>query len=151
MDQHRASGMKRPRVLVHCRRSAMLHRILIFIVVAALGLVGACSNTAPLEEEPVVTPTTVEEIDEGEGPDPEDVVSATGTVRYVDLEGGFYGIVSRDDQRYLPQNLPDSLRHDGRHVRFRGTLQRDVVTIQQWGTPIELIDIAPVGELLDDE
>lgn len=135
----------------HDARIEMSYRLLSILLVGVLTLLSACGNSAPLEEEPVVTPTTVEEIDEGDGPDPGDVVSGTATVRYMELEGGFYGLVSDQEHRYLPQNLPDSLRHDGLEVRFRGTLRPDVATIQQWGTPIELIDITQVPVLGDEE
>ncbi|MDN7024616.1 hypothetical protein FGU65_06895 [Methanoculleus sp. FWC-SCC1] len=70
-----------------------------------------------------------------------DPVSANGTVTYVDLEGGFYGIVTDGGDRYLPLNLPDHLAADGLRVRFAGTIETDIVTIQQWGTPLQITAI----------
>jgi len=70
----------------------------------------------------------------------EGVVTDTGTVTYIDLEGGFYGIITEDGTRYLPQNLDPAFAQDGLAVRF--TLRPvDVATIQQWGTPVEIISI----------
>ncbi|KAF1076636.1 hypothetical protein [Methanogenium sp. MK-MG] len=71
-----------------------------------------------------------------------DAVSGAGTVVYNDFEGGFYGIVTDDGTRYLPLNLPDEFAQDNLSVTFAGTVQKDVVTIQQWGTPLELSEIS---------
>ncbi len=68
-------------------------------------------------------------------------VSANGTVTYVDLEGGFYGIVADGGDRFLPLNLPDHLAADGLFVRFEGDSRTDVVTFQQWGTPLQISKI----------
>ncbi len=65
-------------------------------------------------------------------------ISANGTVTYVDLEGGFYGIVTNGGDRYLPLNLPDHLAADTLPVRFEGEIETDVATIQQWGTPLRI-------------
>ncbi|KUK63503.1 MAG: hypothetical protein XE10_0326 [Methanoculleus marisnigri] len=68
-------------------------------------------------------------------------VAKTGTVTYIDLEGGFYGIVADDGERYLPLGLNESYRVDGMLLAFVGEIARDTVTLQQWGTPIDIIDI----------
>jgi hypothetical protein len=87
------------------------------IFVAALALVCGCTGTG----------------DEG-------TVTGTGTVTYIDLEGGFYGIVADDGKQYLPQNLDPAFAQDGLSVRF--TLKPvDVATIQQWGEPVEVVSI----------
>ncbi len=69
------------------------------------------------------------------------VVEGAGRVVYVDLEGGFYGIEAAAGEKYLPLNLPAAFHDDGLAVRFRARLAEDVVTIQQWGTPVELLHI----------
>jgi hypothetical protein len=80
--------------------------------------------------------------DANEAPDPENIISDTGTVHYVDLEGGFYGIVADDSTRYLPDSLDAALQQDGLRVRFRAHIREDAVTMQMWGQPIDLLDIA---------
>jgi len=67
-----------------------------------------------------------------------DVIQGTGTVTYVDLEGGFYGIVADDGKRYDPLNLEPGHRVNGKRVRFEGRLQRDRMTTRQWGQVLEL-------------
>lgn len=79
-------------------------------------------------------------------PPPENVVSDVGTVRYVDLEGGFYGIVADDGSRYLPDSLDETVREDGTRVRFRAQVRDDVMTAQMWGTPVTVLEIMPVEE-----
>jgi len=71
---------------------------------------------------------------------PADRVSGNGTVTYVDLEGGFYGITAAGG-RYLPVNLPAEYQQDGLRVRFVADVLEDTVTLQQWGTPVELVEI----------
>jgi len=100
------------------------------LLFAAL-LASACGGTGDAVPDP-----------EGESlPPPEDVISGTGTVRYVELEGGFYGLVDDDSTRYLPQNLAEEYRRDGLRVRFRAVEQDSTATMQMWGTPVEILDI----------
>ena len=72
-------------------------------------------------------------------------VTGEGTVQYIDLEGGFFGIVADDGTRYLPLNLPEEFSEDGLAIEFTGIIREDVVTIQQWGTPLELTGISADG------
>ncbi len=72
----------------------------------------------------------------------QDRVFGSGTITYVDLEGGFYGIVADDGSRYLPLNLPEEYRLDGLRITFVGELKGDTATIQQWGTPVEIIAVS---------
>jgi hypothetical protein len=78
-------------------------------------------------------------------PTPEDsILSGIGTVQYVNLEGGFYGIVDEETgQKYNPDAIPDSLQIDGITVEYRAR-PRNVMTIQMWGRPIEIISIEQV-------
>ena len=80
-----------------------------------------------------------------EEPAAQDAVSGTGIVIYQDIEGGFYGILADDGTRYLPLNLEDEYQIDGLSVRFSGTAREDLLTIAQWGMPIELTSIQKSG------
>lgn len=103
----------------------MMHRA--FIVISALGFaLAGCMGTQP----------------ESEQRPPDAIVSDIGTVRYIDLEGGFYGIVADDSTRYLPDSLDTRFREDGLRVRFRAERRDDVLTAQMWGQPVRLIDMA---------
>lgn len=71
----------------------------------------------------------------------ENVVSGKGEIVFVELEGGFFGIIADDGQRFDPINLDSELRVSGLKVRFSGTVRRNVIGIHMWGTPLELIQI----------
>lgn len=72
-------------------------------------------------------------------------VSGAGTVQYIDLEGGFYGIVADDGTQYLPLNLPEEFSENNLTVEFDAVIREDVATIQQWGIPIEITAISTSG------
>jgi len=69
-----------------------------------------------------------------------DIVEATGIIKFVDLEGGFYGIVA-ENKKYLPVNLSKEFETDGLKVKFKAKIRKDLVSIHMWGTLIELIYI----------
>lgn len=64
-----------------------------------------------------------------------------GTVRFIDLEGGFYGIIGDDGKKYDPINLSREFQIDGLPVHFEAKVRDDVATIRMWGTPIEILKI----------
>ncbi len=70
-----------------------------------------------------------------------DVISQTGTVKLINLEGGFYGIVGDDGKNYDPANLSEEFRVDGLRVSFEAKVLKDVATTRMWGTPVEIIKI----------
>jgi hypothetical protein len=62
---------------------------------------------------------------------PED--SIRGTVVYVEVEGGFYGLVADDGARYDPGGLPEAFRRDGLRVKFAGKVLDDQMSFHMWG------------------
>jgi len=68
-------------------------------------------------------------------------IHTTGTVKYLDFEGGFYGIIADDDSHYDPLNLPESFKIDGLKVIFSAIIKRGIITFHMWGLVIEIIDI----------
>lgn len=68
-------------------------------------------------------------------------LSGAGVVKYVDLEGGFYGIVGDDGSRLYPVNLAEAYHRDGLRVRYRARELKDVLTTRMWGVPVELISV----------
>lgn len=128
------------------------------VLLTALLLVGgvaACSGAGELDAPPeVVTSDPVDlpapPLGDDDGPDPASIISDVGVVRYVDLEGGFYGIET-EDARYNPIELEADYKIDGLDVRFRARVRDDVMTIQQWGTPVEILEIMPVEGLMDGD
>jgi hypothetical protein len=73
---------------------------------------------------------------------PQDEKYISGTVKYVGLEGGFWGIVADDGQKYDPVNLPKDYQKDGMKVKFRAQEIEDVASIHMWGKIIRILEIA---------
>lgn len=63
------------------------------------------------------------------------------SVKFLNFEGGFYGLVSEKGVKLLPMNLPLKYQIDGTILRVKGQAIKDMITIQQWGEPFELSDI----------
>lgn len=77
------------------------------------------------------------------GPGDPNLITGTGTVRYQDLEGGFYGIVADDSSKYDPGTLPAQVQQDGLRVRFTASRVGGMTT-RMWGTRVEVRDIEPL-------
>jgi len=63
-----------------------------------------------------------------------------GRVQFLNLEGGFYGIITDSGQKILPMNMAKEFAQNGAIVRIKGKV-KDVMTIQQWGTPFTITEI----------
>ena len=85
-------------------------------------LVSACKSTAETgEPDETIQPL----MSESQMPAPDDEPRSTeedgelGTVRYLELEGGFYGIVIDSGAKYLPLNLDEAFQQDSMRVRVK--------------------------------
>jgi len=76
----------------------------------------------------------------GSQTDATSVQTVTGTVRYLDVEGGFYGIVTDDGKKLDPVNLPREFQKDGLRIRARVELLQDRISIRMWGTPVRIVE-----------
>ncbi|MBE2280197.1 MAG: hypothetical protein IAE91_07390 [Ignavibacteriaceae bacterium] len=64
-----------------------------------------------------------------------------GTVIYMDLEGGFYGIRDISGRNLYPVNLPKEYQVDGLYISY-DYKEVEVFTIAQWGQPVEIVNIS---------
>jgi len=67
-------------------------------------------------------------------------IEIVGTVQWVDIEGGFFGIVADNGIHYEPLNLPEKYQ-DGARVHVVARIRDDYASIHMWGTIIEILDI----------
>lgn len=67
-------------------------------------------------------------------------VATTGMITYLSMEGGFYGIITDNGDRYLPENLHTEFQRDSLRVYFEGVVT-DRPSTQQWGRTIALSHI----------
>jgi len=65
----------------------------------------------------------------------------SGTVRYIDIEGGFYGLVADTGEKYDPVNLPEDFRQDGLRVKFAAKEKKGAVSFRMWGKIVEILKI----------
>lgn len=63
------------------------------------------------------------------------------TVKHMNFEGGFFGLITKQGEKLLPMNLNKSFHQEGAIIRIQGRKQKNVMTIQQWGTPFEITHI----------
>lgn len=68
-------------------------------------------------------------------------VNLIGEVRFINLEGGFYGIIGSDGKNYYPVNLSNEFKIDGIKVKFEGRIRKDLITTTMWGETLEIIKI----------
>ncbi len=89
----------------------------------------------------------------------EEIITIFGRVVYVDLEGGFYGILSNLDEQYDPINLPIEYQQNGIPVYVVARIRDDLGSIHMWGIIIEILQInesilvedsREIGDLNDD-
>ena len=71
-------------------------------------------------------------------------VANRGTIVYLDLEGGFYGITADDGTNYDPINLPDAFKTEGMRVTFIGFVRKDMASTHMWG---QILEISKIEEL----
>ena len=62
----------------------------------------------------------------------------TGEVAYINLEGGFYGIIGDDGQKYQPTNLSKQLRKPGLPIKFTAVSAPNSFSSFMWGTVITI-------------
>jgi len=80
-------------------------------------------------------------VNTGTGNGKEEIVSGTGLVKYINLEGGFYGIITDDGKQYDPVNLSQEYQREGLRISFEAKVRKDVVGTHMWGTPVEIIGV----------
>lgn len=64
-----------------------------------------------------------------------------GRIVYKDFEGGFFAIVTDAGKRLNPVNLPAECRQKGLRVRGMYRPLEQMMTLQMWGQPVEILRI----------
>ncbi len=73
------------------------------------------------------------------------------TVNYIPLEGGFYGLITKDNQKLLASNLDKKYLSEGTVLRFRIQSVESVMTIQQWGKVVKISDVTLIKKGIETE
>ncbi|EKE75174.1 hypothetical protein [Gallaecimonas xiamenensis] len=110
------------------------------LALATLALVG-CSQASTAQSAPAkLQPIKEKKMEQSAA------LTIEGKVVFQPMEGGFYGIIDDKGQKWLPLGLPAEMRRAGLRVKVEAS-KADVMTIQQWGTPIRINSIT----ILDDK
>ena len=68
-------------------------------------------------------------------------ISGTGTIRFLDFEGGFYGIIADGGQHYEPGQLDAQFQKDGLRVRFVVRELEGMMSLRMWGRIVEVVSM----------
>ncbi len=71
----------------------------------------------------------------------ENVVTGTGTIIWLDLEGGFWGIIGDDGEHYDPINLDPDFQDEDLRVYFEAKIRTDLASFHMWGKIVEILKI----------
>jgi hypothetical protein len=71
----------------------------------------------------------------------QDEIRFVGEVRWISLEGGFFGLVAEDGRKFFPLNLPEEFKKEGLKIKVKGKIKKGTVTVQMWGAPFEVREI----------
>ena len=118
-----------------CRGTDEHKRVKTTLICLALLMSTACRTTQVKDAAPPADTTQTETPKEMAG------ISGTGTIRFLEFEGGFYGIVADNGRRYDPGTLQQKFRKDGLRVKFVVRERVGVMSIRMWGTPVELVSL----------
>jgi hypothetical protein len=119
-------------------RFAAMKRVSVFLPLVVLLCISGCdlwSGGSSVPEKVVLGDTT-------------GTLSITGTVQYLQLEGGFWAIEGRatdtaSTETYEPINLPESFEQNGLSVSVRAKQRNDLGSYRMVGPVIEIRSIEP--------
>jgi hypothetical protein len=63
-----------------------------------------------------------------------------GTVLYVELSGGFWGVEDSNGQQWRPEKMPKALQKKGMFVELDCLVSKKTMSIFMWGTTIQITD-----------
>ena len=66
-----------------------------------------------------------------------------GTVKYIDLGTGFWGIIDKSGKEWLPINMPEQLKHEGKEVTCR-VIPYDGFTTHMWGEAVKVVSFQTI-------
>ncbi|WP_371195254.1 hypothetical protein [Glaciecola sp. SC05] len=123
------------------------HNYLI-ITVATLFLFGCSGNSTSAQNSPETqTAEAAQETSNQLIEKKEDaVMQLTGTIRYQDFEGGFYGFVAQNGKKYTLSRLANEYRRDGLVIQITAEPLHGMATTTQFG---ELLTVHTV-KVIDD-
>lgn len=65
------------------------------------------------------------------------------TTQYIDLEGGFWGLVDHSGNQYEPENLPSELQKEGLKARIQVRVS-NAASMRMWGQVVRVLKVETV-------
>jgi len=107
----------------------------------SLFIITACQMEKDVNSNPT-KPVTLEKSKMGQ----DKTFTITGTMLYKNLEGGFFAFDSDDGKKYVLSGLEKNMLKHGLRLKITATQQPDVLTIQQYGTPLKVLSATIIGQ-----
>lgn len=102
-----------------------------------VGVLAGCASTESTKN----TAAPVNKMSESDG-----LPVFTGTIRKIELDGGFYGIIGDNGKFYDPVNLGPAYQVEGLKIRFKAKFPEDITTIHMWGRATQVVEIEAAAE-----
>jgi hypothetical protein len=67
------------------------------------------------------------------------LTSLEGVIQYIELEGGFYALITRNGEKYIPINIQDKLKDNQPITINECYAKKDAISIYMWGELIYVI------------
>ena len=61
-----------------------------------------------------------------------------GTIKHIKLETEFWGIESEDGKKYIPVNMPEQLKSDGRKIEVEADPVKNMSGLNMWGDYVKV-------------
>ncbi|GAC13532.1 hypothetical protein [Aliiglaciecola lipolytica] len=75
-----------------------------------------------------------------------EMLTITGTIVHKNLEGGFFGLDANDGKKYMPKGMNKELLRHGMIVQVKGYVLSDVLTFQQYGEVLKVVEAIKVDD-----
>ena len=76
-------------------------------------------------------------------------IEHVGIITWVE-EGAFWGIVTAEGERFVPENLPVEFEQDGMEIEFEGFVVDEDRAEGEWGIPVRLNEVEVQLDRKDD-
>ncbi len=62
------------------------------------------------------------------------------TVRFINLNGGFWGVIDDEGRQWRPLEIPRELQRDGLSVMVRFVVAKEDFSVFMWGQPVQIME-----------
>ncbi len=120
------------------------------LVLVASASMSACNSDSDQNENTTMTTKTVSDnamqnkktqLSKDEKVAPDAIITLQGQVLYQAFEGGFFGFVAVNGDKYLPSGLAKEYRKNGLIIEIKAEKMEQLLTFQQFGQNIKVLEV----------